>query len=390
MYKIQILNHVADEGLAQFSKEKYTIGEAINDPDGIMVRSKPILDMEFGKNLKIIARCGAGVNNIPLDRCTKEGICVVNAPGGNANAVKELTVAAIIMTMRHGFAAMNWVRALSDEDSAYGKNVVESGKEVFRGPEIMGKKIAIIGVGNVGSRMAKACHDLGMKVVGYDPYLSHNRQLELRNYLDFAPSFEEAIAGADVVTIHTPLNEETKGTVNAKAISQMVDGVYLANFARGGIVDADAVCDALDSGKIAGYATDFPTPRMKKMDKVFCTPHLASGTPEAEINCAVMGARQTIDYIENGNIVNSVNLPDVSFARAEGDRITVIHENKVGMLGLMTEKVAAAGLNIENLVNKAKGSVAYTILDFNGSVPAAVADALSAIDGVIRVRVIKA
>lgn len=390
MYKIQILNHVADEGLAQFNKEKYAISETAKDPDGIMVRSKPIHDMDFGPNLKIIARCGAGVNNIPLERCTNEGICVVNAPGGNANAVKEMTIAAMIMTMRHGYEAMTWVRGLSDEDSAYGQNVVESGKEVFRGPEIMGKKIAILGVGNVGSRMAKACHDLGMKVVGYDPYLSHNRQLELRNYLEFAPSLEETIAGADVVTIHTPLDETTKCSINAKVIAQMVDGVYLLNFARGGIVDADAVCDALDSGKIAGYATDFPTPRMKKMDKVFCTPHLASGTPEAEINCAVMGARQTIDYIENGNIVNSVNLPDVSFARAEGDRITVIHENKVGMLGLMTEKVAAAGLNIENLVNKAKGTVAYTILDFNGSVPQSIADAIAAIDGVIRVRVIKA
>ncbi len=388
MNKILILNTVAAEGLAEFDKEKYTIGQNVADPDGIMVRSKPIHDMEFGPNLKVIARCGAGVNNIPLDRCTKAGICVVNAPGGNANAVKELTVAAIIMTMRHGYNAMSWVRALSDEESAYGKDVVESGKEVFRGPEIMGKKIAIIGVGNVGSRMAKACHDLGMKVIGYDPYLSHVRQQELRNYLEFAPSFEDAIQGADVVTVHTPLNDETKGMINARTIALMNDGVYLANFARGGIVDADAVCDALDGGKIAGYATDFPTPRMKTMDKVFCTPHLASGTPEAEINCAVMGARQAKDYIENGNIVNSVNLPNVSFARADGDRITVIHDNKVGMLGLMTEKVAAAGLNIENLVNKAKGEVAYTILDFNGSVPKSVADSIAAIPGVIRVRVI--
>ena len=389
MYNIQTLNNIAPEGLKVFKPEKYSISTDCKDPDGIMVRSKPIHDMEFGPSLKVIARCGAGVNNIPLERCTEQGICVVNCPGGNANAVKELTIAAIIMSMRHGYQAMTWVRGLSDEDSAYGKNVVESGKEVFRGPEIMGKKIAIIGVGNVGSRLAKACHDLGMKVVGYDPYLSHSRQLELGAYLDFAPSFEEAIAGADVVTMHTPLNEETKHTVNAKTISLMKDGVYLANFARGGIVDGDAVCDALDSGKIAGYSTDFPTPRMKTLDKVFCTPHLASGTPEAEINCAIMAARQTIDYIENGNVVNSVNLPDVSFARAEGDRITVIHKNKVGMLGLMTEKIAALGMNIENLVNKAREDVAYTILDFNTEVPQALADTLSAINGVIRVRIIK-
>ena len=389
MYNILVLNNVAKEGINAFDKNKYTLSPDAKKPDAILVRSMPIHDREFGPELKIIARCGAGVNNIPIERCTQQGICVVNCPGGNANAVKEMTIAAIIMSMRNGYQAMTWVRNLSDEDSAYGKNVVESGKEKFRGPEIMGKKIAVIGVGNVGSRVAKACHDLGMKVVGYDPYLSHSRYLELGAYLDFAPSFEEAIQGADVVTMHTPLNEETKGTVNAKTIGLMKDGVYLANFARGGIVDGDAVCDALESGKIAGYSTDFPTPRMKKMDQVFCTPHLASGTPEAEINCAIMAARQTIDYIENGNVLNSVNLPDVSFARAEGDRITVIHENKVGMLGLMTEKVAGMGLNIENLVNKAREGIAYTILDFNTEVPAALADALEAIDGIIRVRIIK-
>ena len=389
MYNILVLNNVAKEGTSTFDRNKYALSKEAKHPDGILVRSMPILDMEFGPELKIIARCGAGVNNIPVERCTQQGICVVNCPGGNANAVKEMTIAAIIMSMRNGYQAMTWVRNLSDEDSAYGKNTVESGKEVFRGPEIMGKKIAVIGVGNVGSRMAKACHDLGMKVVGYDPYLSHSRVQELSAYLDFAPSFEEAIKGADVVTMHTPLNEETKHTVNAKTIALMKDGVYLANYARGGIVDGDAVCDAVDSGKITAYCTDFPTPRMKKMDKVFCTPHLASGTPEAEINCAVMAARQTIDYIENGNVVNSVNLPDVSFARAEGDRITVIHQNKVGMLGLMTEKVAGLGLNIENLVNKARNDVAYTILDFNTDVPQTLADTLAAIDGVIRVRIIK-
>ena len=389
MYNIQTLNNIAPEGLKVFKPEKYNISTDCKDPDGIMVRSKPIHDMEFGKNLKIIARTGAGVNNIPIERCTKEGICVVNAPGGNANAVKEFTVAAMIMLMRNGYEAMTWVKNLPDEDTKYGSKVVENGKEAFRGPEIMGRQITILGVGNVGSRMAKACHDLGMRVVGYDPYLSHSRQQELSAYLEFAPTFEDAIKNVDVVTVHTPLNDETRCMVNAKSIGLMKDGVYVANFARGGIVDADAVCECLESGKIAGYATDFPTPRMKTMDSVFCTPHLASGTPEAEINCAVMAARQTIDYIENGNVVNSVNLPDVSFARADGDRITIIHENKVGMLGLMTEKVAAQGLNIENLVNKSREGIAYTILDFDEEVPQALADALSAIDGVIRVRVIK-
>ncbi len=389
MYNIQTLNNIAPEGLKVFKPEKYNISTDCKDPDGIMVRSKPIHDMEFGKNLKIIARTGAGVNNIPIERCTKEGICVVNAPGGNANAVKEFTVAAMIMLMRNGYEAMTWVKNLPDEDTKYGSKVVENGKEAFRGPEIMGRQITILGVGNVGSRMAKACHDLGMKVIGYDPYLSHARVEELRSYLSFVPTLEEALTGADIVTVHVPLNEETKDMINKDTIEIMNDGVYLINYARGGIVNNADLCAALESGKIKGYATDFPTPEQMKHEHVFCTPHLASGTPEAEINCAVMGARQTVEYIENGNIINSVNLPDVSFARADGDRITVIHENKIGMLGLMTEKVVSLGLNIENLVNKSKAGIAYTILDFNGETPKELADAISAIDGVIRVRVIK-
>ena len=389
MYNIQILNNMAKEGTKVFNKEKYSLGDDFKNPDGIIVRSKPIHDMEFGSNLKIVARIGAGVNNIPVEKCTEKGICVVNCPGGNANAVKELTIASIVMLMRNAVPAMEWVKNLPEEDTKYGSNVVENGKEAFRGPEIMGKQIAIIGVGNIGSRMAKACHDLGMRVVGYDPYLSQARQQELSGYLEFTSTLEEAITGSDIITMHTPLNEETRNTINKDTIALMNNDVYIINYARGGIVDDDAICEALESGKVAGYATDFPTQNQMKLKNVLFTPHLASGTPEAEINCSVMGARQTIDYLENGNITNSVNLPDVSFARSDGDRITVIHVNKVGMLGLMTEKVSALGLNIENLINKAKDDIAYTILDFNTETPAQLENILSEIDGVIRVRVIK-
>ena len=253
----------------------------------------------------------------------------------------------------------------------------------------MGKTIGIIGLGAIGSRMARACDDLGMKVLGIDPYLPHARVSELKEFVEFKDKLSELLQESDIVTIHIPLNPETKGFIGKEEIAQMKDGVYLLNYARGPIVDDDAVCAALDSGKIKAYATDFPTPRQMKHSSVLCTPHLGAGTPEADVNCSVMAARQTIDYIENGNITNSVNLPNLSFARADGDRIALIHANKIGMLGLLTEKVAACGLNIENLVNKAKDGVAYTLLDFNTQVPDTLIETLKGIDGMIRVRLIR-
>jgi len=388
MYKIQTYNRVAEAGLKVFDKEKYSIADEQNNPDGILVHSRVLHDVQFGDNLKSVVRIGAGVNTIPVDKLTKMGVCVFNCPGGNANAVKELTIAALIMSMRNGFKAMNWVRSLPDEESEAG-NAVEKGKEQFRGPELMGKTIGIIGVGAIGSRMAIACHDLGMRVIGYDPYLGHSRVQELSQYLSFVPDLDSLLAESDIVTIHAPLNDETRGSIGAAEIEKMKDGVYLVNYARGPILDGDAVCDALDSGKIKAFATDFPTPRQMKRDDVVYTPHLGAGTPEADANCSVMAARQTIDYLENGNISNSVNFPDVSFARAEGARLCIIHENKVGMLGKMTDLVVAEGLNIENLVNKARNNIAYTIIDFNTAVTEKLAEAISSIDGVIRVRIIK-
>ncbi|MBR0481126.1 MAG: phosphoglycerate dehydrogenase [Firmicutes bacterium] len=387
MYYIRLYDHLADAGRKIFSDTKYTIKETGDHPDGIMVHSTPLFDIPLNPELKSIVRIGAGVNTIPVDECTKKGICVFNCPGGNANAVKELTLAAIIMTMRNGVAAMNWVKSLPGDESDPGKTV-EKGKDVFKGPEIMGKTIGIIGVGAIGSRMARACDDLGMKVYGYDPYLSHSRVQELRQYAEFVDDVDELLEKCDIVTVHIPLDEKNKDFIDAEKIGKMKDGVYLVNYARGPIVNDDALLAALDSGKVKAYITDFPTTRQMKHENVFFTPHLGAGTPEADENCAVMAAKQTIDYIENGNITNSVNFPDVSFARADGARVTVIHENKVGMLGLMTEKIAADGLNIENLVNKARGALAYTIFDFNTGVPDDLADKLSAIDGVIRVRVI--
>ena len=389
MYKILTYNKVSDAGLRKLSPEKYTIGKDIPDPDAILVRSAPLNDMQFGPSLKVIARVGAGFNTIPVDRCTEAGICVFNTPGGNANAVKELTLCGMIMSARNVEKASKWLKELPPEESRYG-GIVESGKEVFKGPEILGKTIGVIGVGAVGSRVAKAANALGMEVLGYDPYIPHLRALELKGDVKFVETLDEIFEECDFISLHVPLNDETRQIIGRKEIEKMKDGVFICNYARGPVIDNEAVCDALDSGKIAGFATDFPTEEQLKRPDVVSTPHLGAGTPEAEENCAIMAARQTREYLENGNITNSVNFPDVSFARAEGDRITVFHKNQVGMLGRITERAASRGLNIENLVNKARGDVAYTILDFNDAVPEGLEEALGEIDGVIRVRVIKA
>ena len=389
MYQIKTYDNVAQAGRREFDEKKYVLSDNAENPDGILVHSTPLHNIELGGRLQSIVRIGAGVNTIPVDKCTKLGICVFNCPGGNANAVKELTIAAMIMAMRNGFNAMEWVKNLPTDESDAGKTV-EKGKEVYRGPELMGKTIGIIGLGAIGSRMARACDDLGMKVIGFDPYLPHARVQELKETVHLVSGLDALLEESDIITVHIPLNPETKNFISAKEIEKMKDGVYLINYARGPILDNDAVCDALDKGKIRALATDFPTPREMQHPHVVFTPHLGAGTPEADENCSVMAARQTIDYLENGNIINSVNLPNVSFARAEGDRLTIIHANKVGMLGMMTERISQSGLNIENLVNKSKGDVAYTIFDFDDEVPQALADDLSGIEGVIRLRLIKA
>ncbi|MBE6882576.1 MAG: phosphoglycerate dehydrogenase [Oscillospiraceae bacterium] len=385
MYIINTYNKIGRAGLDMYDKEKYVITDVLDQPDAIMVHSAPLHDVDMGKNLKAIVRVGAGVNTIPVERLTEEGVAVFNTPGGNANAVKELTVAAIVMISRNVEAAAAWVKGLNTTEP--GKEV-EKGKEAFRGPEIMGKKIGIIGVGAIGSRMAKACSDLGMDVIGYDPYLLPARKKELRAYLNFTNDVEEIYKTCDYITIHVPLTAETKDYIGTAEFEMMKPGVYLINYARGPVINNEAVVEALKNGKVKAYATDFPTAEQLELSNVFATPHLGAGTPEADENCAKMAAKQIMDYLENGNIVNSVNLPAVSFPRAAGGRITIIHHNKPGMLGVITEKVANAGMNIENLVNKSRDTVAYTILDFDEDVPSALAETLEQLDGVMRVRVL--
>ncbi len=386
MFTVKTYNKISNVGRRAFDEDKYTITNETDNPDAIIVHSTPLHDLQFSPNLRAIVRVGAGVNTIPVQRCTEAGIAVFNTPGGNANAVKELTLAAMIMVCRNVQSASAWVNSLAGEESEPGKTV-EKGKEVYRGTEVMGQKIGIIGVGAIGSRMAKACYDLGMIVMGYDPYLANHRKDELKQYLTFTDDVNDIYKDCDFISVHIPLNAENEGFVDAAAIEKMKQGVYLINFARGPVVDNDAVVAALDAGKIGGYATDFPTKAELGRADTVCMPHLGAGTPQADENCAVMAAIQIKDYLENGNIKNSVNFPDVSFARANGARITIFHSNKVGMLGEITEKVSAAGLNIENLVNKARGDVAYTILDFNDGIPTDVVSKLEKIDGVIKVRI---
>ena len=388
MFQILTYNKISEAGHRAFDEAKYTISEDTKNPDAIIVHSTPLHDMEFAPNLRAIVRVGAGVNTIPVDRCTKAGIAVFNTPGGNANAVKELVIAAMIMVCRNVQPASAWVNSLAGDESEPGKTV-EKGKEVYRGTEIKGKTIGIIGVGAIGSRVAKACSDLGMTVLGYDPYLPNHRKEELKQFVTFVGDVKELYAASDFVSVHIQLSAGNEGFVGADAIAAMKDGAYLINYARGPVVDNDAVVDALDSGKLKGFATDFPTKRELGRSDIVCTPHLGAGTPQADENCAIMAAAQIKDYLENGDIKNSVNFPDVAFARAAGDRITVFHTNRVGMLGQITDKVTAAGLNIENLVNKARNDVAYTILDFNVEVPEALLHQLEQIDGVIKVRLFK-
>ena len=387
MYIVHTYNKIGQAGLDLYDKKKFAVTDVLDNPDAIMVHSAPLHDLVFGDKLKAIVRVGAGVNTIPVDRCTENGIVVFNTPGGNANAVKELVISAMVAITRNVVAASSWVKTLKDSDSEPGKEV-EKGKEVFRGPEIMGKRIGVIGVGAIGSRMAKVCSDLGMDVIGYDPYLLPARKKELRAYLSFTDDVTEIYKTCDYITVHVPLDDETRDYIGAAQLDMMKPGVYLINYARGPILNEEAVNAALVSGKVKAFATDFPTKAQLRLDNVFSTPHLGAGTPEADENCAVMGAKEIIDYLENGNITNSVNLPAVSFPRAAGARVTLIHSNVPGMLGMITEKIAAASLNIENLVNKSLGGIAYTLLDFNTDFPDPLSGELAALENVKRVRVI--
>ena len=386
MYKIKTYNKISKTGLAAFD-DKYTIGDEVENADGAIVRSAALHDVEFPESLKAIARAGAGTNNIPIDRCSEQGIVVFNTPGANANAVKELVIAAMLISSRRVISGIEWVKTLKGNGAEVGK-MVEKGKSAFAGPEIKGKTIGVIGLGAIGVMVANAANALGMTVYGYDPYLSVKSAWNLTHNAVHIYDINEIFEKCDYITVHVPLTDDTRGLINKDTIAKMKDGVRILNFARGELVNTDDIKAALEAGKVAAYVTDFPSDDIIGVDGVIAVPHLGASTPESEDNCASMAARELIDYIENGNIVNSVNLPEITMPRSGKHRVCIIHRNIPNMLTAITGIFAEDNVNIENLLNKSRGNYAYSMLDIDEADTSAVADKIGAIEGVIRVRVI--
>lgn len=387
MFNIHTLNEISNIGTDIFDKSLYNVSNTVENPEAIMVRSASMHDMDFGSNLLAIARAGAGVNNIPVEECAKLGICVFNTPGANANAVKELVIAGLLLSSRNISDAMAWVPSLKDKGDAVGK-LVEKGKSQFAGPEIMGKTLGIIGLGAIGVLVANVALHLGMNVIGCDPFLSVTSALKLSPKVKCVKNADEVYSEADYISLHVPFNADTKGFVNAELISKMKDNVKILNFARGELVNDADIISALDNGKVSCYVTDFPNAEVIGVKGVVAIPHLGASTPESEDNCAVMATNQLIDYIENGNIKNSVNLPDVEMV-AVGTKICIIHKNIPSIISQITASLAGFGLNIENMLNKSKKDYAYTMIDAcSGDVTADVVSSINNIDGVIKVRVI--
>ena len=383
--KVKLLNKIAKVGLDQFDAN-YECSEDFQDYDAIMVRSAKLHDVEFSKDLKCIARAGAGVNNIPLDRCSEEGIVVFSTPGANANAVKELVIAALVLSGRKIAQGINWVKSIADDDDL--SKQIEKGKSNFVGPEIAGKKLGVIGLGAIGVQVANAAAAMDMEVYGYDPYISVQAAWTLKARINHAKDLKTIFEECDYITVHVPYNEATKNIVNAEAFDQMKDGVRILNFARNGLIDEDALVKALASGKVGGYITDFPSKELLQFDNVLGVPHLGASTPESEENCAVMAANEIRDYLENGNITHSVNMPDIQMAQEAKYRLCIINKNIPNMVGKMTTKLANVGINIENMANKAKKDYAYTILETNDEISAELLDKLAAQDGIKSVRLI--
>ena len=388
MYQILTLNKIANCGTDLFDKSKYAFGSEVAAPHGVLVRSAAMQDFNIKEpKLLAVARAGAGVNNIPVPACTEAGVCVFNTPGANANAVKELVIASLFIVSRNIPAAIDWAKGLKGKGSEV-PALVEKGKSAFTGPEVGGKKLGVIGLGAIGVLVANAATALGMDVIGYDPYLSVSGALQLSRSVTYVRSYKEIFESCDYITLHAPATAETKGLINAEAISQMKKSVKLLNFARGELIDERAVLSALLSGGMGAYITDFPSDDLIDAPGVVALPHLGASTPESEDNCAVMAVNQLIDYLENGNIVNSVNLPSLSIPKTGDAKICVIHKNAEGTLGKLTQVLASEHLNIENMENRSKKEYAYSVFDVSGNANGSVAESLSKIDAVVRVRII--
>ena len=386
MYKIQTLNAISDVIHTQLSTDKYTVSKDEPVPDAILVRSAVMHEMEFGRELLAIGRAGAGVNNIPIDRCSKEGIVVFNTPGANANAVAELVIAGLMMSGRRIADGIDWVKSLKGKGEEVGK-LVEKGKSQFVGAELRGKTLGVIGLGAIGSIVANAAsRGLGMNVIGYDPFISVESAWSLSTTVHRAASEDEVIAQADFLTIHVPLNDKTRGSFNTEKIGRMKDGACLLNFARGELVDTEDLLAALKSGKLERYVTDFPNDELIGEDKVVCIPHLGASTPESEENCARMAAAEIRDYLENGSIRNSVNYPEVLLGEPEAVRVLVLHENIPNMISNITAAAAKEGINIENMVNKSKKDMSVTVMELKELPSRHALDTLGELPGIIRIR----
>ena len=387
MYKILTLNKISENGLKKFP-ETYTYSSEEANPDAILVRSASMHKMEFDANTKAIARAGAGVNNIPLDRCSEKGIVVFNTPGANANAVKELVLCAMLMSSRKIVSALDWVKTLKGNGAEVSK-MVEKGKSAFAGPEIKGKKLGVIGLGAIGVLVANAADALGMEVYGYDPYLSVDAAWSLSRTIHHAASQDEIFKNCDYITLHVPLTPDTKEVICKKNIDMMKDNVRIMNFARGDLVKNEDLLEALNNSKVAAYATDFASDELIGAPGVIILPHLGASTPESEDNCAVMAVAEIRDFLENGNITHSVNLPDVAVPRTGRTRITIIHKNVPNVISKITTTVADENINIDNMVNKSRGEYAYTMLDTDTDVSEEAIAAITQLEETVKVRVIK-
>jgi D-3-phosphoglycerate dehydrogenase len=388
MFKIQTLNKISPKGLDHFPRDNYEVASEILNPDAIVVRSFKMHDMELSDNLKAIARAGAGTNNIPIDKCSDKGIIVFNTPGANANAVKEIVIASLFLASRDITGGVSWSQSIKNE----GENVpalVEKNKSNFAGCEIKGKTLGVVGLGAIGAMVANSALDLGMNVIGYDPYLSVEAAWELSSKVKKATGLETLLSQVDYLTIHVPLLESTKGLINSEKFAMMKDGIKIINFSRGGLVDNDDMIKALADGKVSTYVTDFPEAKLLGVKGIVPIPHLGASTAESEENCAVMAVEQVKDFLENGNIKNSVNFPNAILPRTPNqNRIIIANKNVPNMISEITSLLAENNINIQDMLNKSKNDLAYNIIDVDGNVSDEVVQKLQGINGVITVRVI--
>lgn len=383
MKKIQLLNKIAKVGTDVLDPALYEVGTDVASPDGIMVRSANMHEMELGENLMAVARAGAGTNNIPTDVCAEKGIVVFNTPGANANGVKELAIAALLLASRDIIGGVEWANSLAGTEGV--AKAVEAGKSKFAGIEIQGKTLGVIGLGAIGGMVANAAKSLGMNVIGYDPYITVEGAWSLSRSVHKAASYDEIFADSDFISVHVPATNETRGMFCAESFAKMKDGVRIINLSRAELVNAADMKEALAAGKVARYVTDFPTEETVGQNGIVTIPHLGASTEESEDNCAVMAARQLRDYLETGNIRNSVNYPDASMPHSGDHRICILHRNIPTILSQISAAVAQEGVNIENLLNRSKKEYAYTIIEINGEIPMDAVDTIHAIDGVLRV-----